>query len=234
MRPLSSVNNGSDNSKQFILCLFIFSIREYSCNVSQTYLRVQKRNDCCIIFYCIFTHGNDVFLRFSQKNSKILRAFAPWTPTRALPWTHWGTHSAPQTPSWCFTCLRHVPFCFAKNRCAHIFSVLSPEEVSNKIFHGIYPVRLAIKFHNTAVLHSENLPSLWKEPSFCDLHLHPQLVTFKHPPNHEYSNYDKASYTDPFYHSLVPQSRPQGSPHMSPGWTKHLYKCNLSKSLTYN
>ena len=132
MRPLSSVNNGSDNSKQFsftlkflshcsifvyfsdvftfFLCLFIFSIREYSCNVSQTYLRVQKKNDCCIIFYCIFTLGNDVFLRFSQKNSKILGGFAPWTPTRALPWIHWGAHSTPQTPSWCFTCLRHVPF----------------------------------------------------------------------------------------------------------------------------
>ena len=111
MRPLSSVNNGSDSSKQFsftlkslshcsifvyfsdvftfFLCLFIFSIREYSCNVSQTYLRVQKKNDCCIIFYCIFTLGN-VFLRFSQKNSKLFGGFTPWTPTRALPWTHWG------------------------------------------------------------------------------------------------------------------------------------------------
>ena len=98
MRPLSSVNNGSDNSKQFsftlkflshcsifvyfsdvftfFLCLFIFSIREYSCNVSQTYLRVQKKNNCCIIFYCIFTLGNDVFLHFSQKNSKIFGGFA--------------------------------------------------------------------------------------------------------------------------------------------------------------
>ena len=31
----------------------------------------------------------------------------------------------------------------------------------------IYPVRLAIKFHNTVVLHK-------KEPPFCDLHRHPQ------------------------------------------------------------
>ena len=29
--------------------------------------------------------------------------FAPWTPTRALPWTHWGAYSA-QNPS----CLRHA------------------------------------------------------------------------------------------------------------------------------
>ena len=123
MQPLPSVNNGSDNSKQFsftlkflshcsvfvyfpdvftfFLCLFIFSIREYSCNVSQTYLRVQKKNDCCIIFYCIFTLGNAVFLRFSQKNSKrppadVLCAFGTFL------------------------------FYEAKNRCTHIFSVLSP------------------------------------------------------------------------------------------------------------
>ena len=25
--------------------------------------------------------------------------FAPWTPTRALPWTRWRVYSAPQTPS---------------------------------------------------------------------------------------------------------------------------------------
>ena len=102
MRPLSSVNNGSDNSKQFsftlkflshcsifvyfsdvftfFLCLFIFSIREYSCNVSQTYLRVQKKNDCCIIFYCIFTLGNDVFLRFSQKKLENFRGLRPLNP----------------------------------------------------------------------------------------------------------------------------------------------------------
>ena len=72
-----------------------------------------------------------------------------------------------------------------------------------------YPERLAIKFHNTAVLHSENLPPLRKEPPFCDLHCHPQLMTFKYPPtpfcsclskSHTYNNYDKALYTDPFYH----------------------------------
>ena len=146
MRPLSSVNNGSDDSKQFsftlkflnhcsifvyfsdvftfFLCLFIFSIREYSCNVSQTYLRVQKKKNCCIIFYCIFTLGIDVFLRFSQKNSKILGGFAPWTPTRALPWTHWGAHSTPQTPS-CFMCLRHVPFLLCKRPMhPHFFCII--------------------------------------------------------------------------------------------------------------
>ena len=57
------------------------------------------------------------------------------------------------------------------------------KEVSDKIFYSIYTVRLAIKFHNTAVLHSENLPSLWKEFPFYDLHRHPQMMTFKHPPH---------------------------------------------------
>ena len=106
--------------------LFIFSIREYSCNVSQTYLKFQKKNDCCIIFYCIFTLGNNVFLHFSQKNSKILGGFAPWTPPRALPWTHWGAHSTPQTPSWCFTCLQHVPFLLCKKPMHPCFFCIIP------------------------------------------------------------------------------------------------------------
>ena len=136
MRPLSSVNNGSDNSKQFsftlqflshcsvfvyfsdvftfFLCLFIFSIREYSCNVSQTYLRVQKKNNCCIIFYCIFTLGNNVFLRFSQKNSKIFGGFA-LGPLE-------GSQHSPADVLYAFGTFL---FCFAKNQCTHIFSVLS-------------------------------------------------------------------------------------------------------------
>ena len=113
MRPLPSANNGSDNSKQFsftlkfwshcsifvyfsnvftfFLCLFIFSIREYTCNVSQTYLR---KNDCCIIFYCIFTLGNDVFLRPPRPPAGVLCAF--------------GTFF----------------FCFAKNWCTHFFCII--------------------------------------------------------------------------------------------------------------
>ena len=83
------------------------------------------------------------------------------------------------------------------------------KEVSDKIFYSIYTVRLAIKFHNTAVLHSENLPSLWKEPPFCDLHRHPQLMTFKHSPHHSYGNYDIHRSFLP----LVPQSKSQGRPH---------------------
>ena len=36
------------------------------------------------------------------KMHKIVRAsggFAPWSPTRALPWTHWGAYSAPRPPA---------------------------------------------------------------------------------------------------------------------------------------
>ena len=31
-----------------------------------------------------------------------------------------------------------------------------------------------------------------------------------------------------------PTKQTQGSPHMPQGWTKYLYKCTLSKSLTHN
>ena len=41
-------------------------------------------------------------LRFMRANSQnFWGGFAPWNPTRALPWTHWGANSTPpQTPSW--------------------------------------------------------------------------------------------------------------------------------------
>ena len=58
------------------------------------------------------------------------------------------------------------------------------KKVSDKIIYSIYPLRLAIKFHNTAVLYSQNLPSLWKDSPFCDLHCHLELMAFKHPPHY--------------------------------------------------
>ena len=39
--------------------------------------------------------------------------FAPWTPTRALPWTRWGAYSAPQTPS----CVQQWPTVIASCAC---------------------------------------------------------------------------------------------------------------------
>ena len=44
-------------------------------------------------------------LRFMRATSQnFFGGFAPWTPTRPLPWTHWGANSTPpspsRTPSW--------------------------------------------------------------------------------------------------------------------------------------
>ena len=85
--------------------------------MSQTYLRVQKKNNCCIIFYCIFTLGNDVFLHFSQKKLEIFRGLCPG-PTGGL------TAPPPRHPADVLHAFGTFLFCFAKNQCAHIFSVL--------------------------------------------------------------------------------------------------------------
>ena len=38
-------------------------------------------------------------LRFMRANSQnFFGCFAPWNPTRVLPWTHWGANSAPPGP----------------------------------------------------------------------------------------------------------------------------------------
>ena len=45
------------------------------------------------------------------KSSGASGGSAPWTPTRALPWTHWGPYSAPQTPSCLGNDLRSLRAC---------------------------------------------------------------------------------------------------------------------------
>ena len=139
MQPLSSVNYGSNNSKQFsftlkflshcsifvyfsdvftfFLCLFIFSIREFSCNVSQTYLRVQKKT-IVVLSFIVFSPSETMFFFVSHKKTQKVSG--------ALPWTHWGAHSVPRPPADVLDVFGTFLFCFAKNRCAHIFSVLSP------------------------------------------------------------------------------------------------------------
>ena len=37
-----------------------------------------------------------VFRVLKRQNSRSFRGFAPWTPTRVLPWTHWGPNKAPK------------------------------------------------------------------------------------------------------------------------------------------
>ena len=102
MRPLSSVNNGSDNSKQFsftlkflshcsifvyfsdvftfFLCLFIFSIREYSCNVSQTYLRVQKKKRLLYYLLLYFHPWKRCFSLFLTKKLENFWGLCPLSP----------------------------------------------------------------------------------------------------------------------------------------------------------
>ena len=140
MRPLSSVNNGSDNSKQFsftlkflshcsifvyfsdvftfFLCLFIFSIREYSCNVSQTYLRVQKKT-IVVLSFIVFSPSETMFFFVSHKKNSKIFGFA-LDPLG-------GLTAPPRPPADVLRAFGTFLFCFAKNRCAHIFSVLSPD-----------------------------------------------------------------------------------------------------------
>ena len=137
IRPLSSVNNSSDNSKQFsftlkflshcslfiyfsdvftfFLCLFIFSIREYSCNVSQTYL---KKKTIAVLPLLYFHPRKQCFSLFLTKNSKILGGFA-LDPLG-------GSQHLPRPPADILHAFGTFLFCFAKNRCTHIFSALSP------------------------------------------------------------------------------------------------------------
>ena len=95
------------------------------------------------------------------------------------------------------------------------------------MFYSIYRVRLAIKFHNTAVLHSENLPSLWKQSPFLTCIPTPNwwllsiphtflLLLFQIPQIWQlYQGTIRSSFLP-----LVLQSKPQGSPHIWPDWTK--------------
>ena len=110
----------------------------------------------------------------------------------------------------------------------------------------IYPIRLAIKFHNTAVLHSENLPSLLRlalPPPIDDFYASPTLFCSCLSKSHKYGNYDKAPYTDPFYHyshktnlkAVLTCHQAKLTPLLLPRIpTKHLHKCTFSKNLTYN
>ena len=148
MWPLSSVNNGSDNSKQFsftlkflshcsifvyfsdvftfFLCLFILSIIEYSCNVSQTYLRVQKKT--IVVLSCIvFSPLETMFFFVSHKKLKIFWGICPLNPHQGFALDPLGgSLSPPRPPADVLHAFSTFLFCFAKNRCTHIFSVLSP------------------------------------------------------------------------------------------------------------
>ena len=69
-----------------------------------------------------------------------------------------------------------------------------------------------------------------KRAPFCDLHCHPQLMNFKHPPHlfapacpnptNVWQLWQGTIHRS--FLPLFPQSKPQGSPDMLPGWTNSL------------
>jgi hypothetical protein len=48
--------------------------------------------------YFLYVHYLNKKTPFTCKNSSVSGGFGPWTPTTALPWTHWWLQSSPQTP----------------------------------------------------------------------------------------------------------------------------------------
>ena len=78
------------------------------------------------IFYPIFNLTIIILAYFIRKKSKIVQGFAYTHSPRHCP----GPPGGPQTPV-------STVFGFAKNRCAHIFSVLSPDFI--KLFQTVPP-----------------------------------------------------------------------------------------------
>ena len=162
MWPLSSVNNGSDNSIQFsftlkflshcsifvyfsdvftfFLCLFIFSIREYSCNVSQTYLRVQKKKKLLYYLLLYFHPWNWCFSSFLTKKLENFGGFCPLNPYQGFALDPLGGSQHPPDPQ-----LFYVP-----SAC----SFFALQKTDAPIFFLYYPLILntsAIKSIKTSV-----------------------------------------------------------------------------------
>ena len=73
------------------------------------------------IFYPISTVTITVLAYFSRK--KIVQGLCTHAFTRTSPWALWELTALPIPPA-------VIVFGFAKNRCAHIFSVLSLDDIS--------------------------------------------------------------------------------------------------------
>ena len=155
MQPLPSANNGSDNSKQFsftlkflshcsifiyfydvfnfFVCLFIFSIREYSCNVSEMYLRVQKKT-IVVLSFIVFSPSETMFFFVSHKKTqKCFGGSPPKPPPGLCPGPTGGWQCPPDPPADVLRAFGTFLFCFAKNWYTHIFSVLSPANAFFKL-----------------------------------------------------------------------------------------------------
>ena len=86
-------------------------------NVSITLFRVTTM--VADIFYPIFTLTITILACFTRKQVKLFRGFSPTLSPRHRPRPPGGAYSSPQSPSF-------NRFWLSKNRCAHIFSALSP------------------------------------------------------------------------------------------------------------
>ena len=82
------------------------------------------------IFYPIFTLTIAILACFIRKKSKIVQGFAYMRSPRHCPGPH-GRLKAPPIAT------ASIVFGFAKNQCAHIFSVLSPDYPGFALWHGL-------------------------------------------------------------------------------------------------
>ena len=150
MQPLSSVNNGSDNSKQFsftlkflshcsifiyfydvfnfFVCLFTFSIREYSCNMSEMYLRVQKKT-IVVLSFIVFSPSETMFFFVSHKKTQKCFGGSPPKPPPGLCPGPTGGWQCPPDPQLMF----YVPL-------AHSFFAL--QKTDTPIFFLYYPLQM--------------------------------------------------------------------------------------------
>ena len=74
------------------------------------------------IFYPIFTLTITILACCIRKKKQSCSGICIHAFTKALPWAPWGLKAPPRPPA-------SIVFGFAKNRCAHTFSVLSPGKV---------------------------------------------------------------------------------------------------------
>ena len=102
------------------------------------------------IFCPIFTITITILACFTRKKKgKLFRGFAPTRSPRHHPGLHGGgegggAYSSPRTPSF------SIVFGFSKNRCTHIFSVLSPVYAFSRLkhlFHIIVRFLIFCHFH---------------------------------------------------------------------------------------
>ena len=114
--------------------LFTFSIREYSCNVHQTYLKVQIKTIVVLSFIVFLPLETMVLLVSDKKTQKSI--YHLWNLHQGFVLHPLGA-TALSAPT--LNAFGKFVFCSAKNQCTHIFSVLSPEADQKKVFVSVLP-----------------------------------------------------------------------------------------------